>query len=159
MRLVVPAWSPDASRWCAITAGNSSDVHIQCLGPTGDHELDTTVVLPPRAVTTQDYDHVLAPMLKGLDLPQAARLRAETPRPPLFAPVFGALVDDQNRFWIRRSVPGEPTEIWSQLTERGAPLRTVTFPVGMSLLAAHDDLLYLRAEQGDGFQSLLRCHL
>jgi hypothetical protein len=32
----------------------------------------------------------------------------------------------------------------------------VEFPGWLSLRAAYDDVLYLRADQGDGFQALLR---
>ncbi len=159
MRLALAAWTPDAARWCVVVPGKASDLHLSCLNPAGDAVLDTTVELPPRAVTTQEYDTVLASMVKGLDPATAAKLRADTPRPRFFAAAFEALMDNHDRFWVLRSTLGERPEIWTELSPVGVVIRTMTVPAGMTLLAVHDDLLYLRAAQDDGFQTLLRCRL
>ncbi len=159
MRLALAAWTPDGARWCVIVPGQASDLHLQCLDPAGNAVLDTTVTLPPRAVTQEEYDTVMASMVKGLDPIAAARLRADTPRPPFFAAAFEALMDNHDRFWVLRSTLGERPEVWTELSPTGAVVRTMTLPAAMHLLAARDDLLYLRAAQDDGFQTLLRCQL
>ncbi len=159
MRLALAAWTPDGARWCVIVPGKASDLHLHCLDPAGDAVLDTTVTLPPRAVTQEEYDTVMASMVKGLDPAAAARLRADTPRPRFSAEAFEALMDNHDRFWVLRSTLRERPEMWTELSPVGAVIRTMTLPAGITLLAVRDDQLFLRAEQDDGFQALLRCRL
>ncbi|HEY4321961.1 MAG TPA: hypothetical protein VGM77_12390 [Gemmatimonadales bacterium] len=159
MRLVLPAWTPDGSEWCAVTSGTVSDIHLQCLGQAGARLLDTTTMLGPRAVTTADYEAVLASMVRGLDPQQAAKVRAETPKPAAFAAAFSARMDNQGRFWILRSTFGEPRQVWTLLSARGVPVRSLMLPAKTSLSAVYDDRLYVAAEQADGFQTLLSCRL
>ncbi len=159
LRRALPAWNPEGGRLCAITPGKASDIHIQCLTPAGEPELDTTVVLAERVVTQEDYDTVVAAMVKGLEPAIAAKLREATPKPPHFTAAFRALMDNRDRFWILRSTVGEQSEIWALLSPRGVPLRAMTLGPGLNLVAVRDDVVYLRAERTDGFQDLLRCDL
>ncbi|MGH7582484.1 MAG: hypothetical protein ACREL5_04575 [Gemmatimonadales bacterium] len=108
-------------------------------------------------VTQQDYDDVVAAMVKGRDPALAARIRESAPKPPLFTAAFRALMDNHDRFWVLRSTMGERSEIWALLSARGVLLRTMKLPIGLSLVAARDDVIYLRAEQANGFQNVLRC--
>ncbi len=157
LRRALAAWNPEGGRLCGVTPGKASDIHIQCVTPAGEPELDTTVVLTERVVTQHDYDDVMAALVKGLEPGLAARLREATPKPPFFTAAFNALMDNRDRFWIQRSAVGEQREIWAVLSPRGVPLRSMTLGPGLNLVAVRDDLVYLRAERADGFQDLLRC--